>query len=95
MASWLRPTASAWLVYATRCKKSASPEIREALRALIAKVEVHPAGDGKTEHRIEPVGHLASLLRAGGAKVRVIFLFSAREDAGTRNRRRQYLEVAI
>ena len=64
-------------------QKSASPEIREALRALIARVDIHPAGAGKTEPRIELVGHLASLLRAGGAEVPAMFLCSAKGDAGT------------
>jgi hypothetical protein len=43
-------------------QKSASPEIREALRALIARVEIHPAGDGRTEPRIELIGNLAAML---------------------------------
>ena len=59
-------------------QKSASPETREALRALIARVEIHHARDGETEPRIELFGHLASLLRAGGAEVPVMFLSSQR-----------------
>ena len=65
-------------------QKSASPETREGLRALIASVEIHSAGAEKTEPTIELVGHLASLLRAGGAEVPVMFLCPAKRDAGTR-----------
>ncbi|MDB5375629.1 MAG: putative recombinase [Rubritepida sp.] len=42
-------------------QQSASPEIREALRALIARVEVHA-------DRLELTGHLTSMLRAAGVQ---------------------------
>ena len=64
-------------------QKSASPEIREALRALISRVEVHPAEDGGTGPRVELIGHLAALLRAGGADVPDLVLCSVKGDAGT------------
>jgi len=64
-------------------QKSASPEIREALSALIARVEIHPAGDGRTEPRTELLGNLAAMLRAGGAEVPEAFLSSVKRDAGT------------
>jgi hypothetical protein len=41
--------------------QSASPEIREALRALIARVEVHA-------DRLELTGHLTAMLRAAGVQ---------------------------
>jgi len=64
-------------------QKSASREILEALRALIARVEIHPARDGQTERRIELAGHLAALLGAAGADVPSMFLCSVKRDAGT------------
>ncbi|PZW36896.1 DNA invertase Pin-like site-specific DNA recombinase, partial [Humitalea rosea] len=41
----------------------ACTEVREALRALIARVEVHGKVDGEGEPWIELIGHLAALLR--------------------------------
>jgi site-specific DNA recombinase len=64
-------------------QKSASPEIREALRELICRVEVHPGGEDGTGPRIELIGHLAALLRAGGANVPAMFVGSVKVDAGT------------
>ena len=55
-------------------QKNALPENWEALRALVARVEIHPAGDGKSEPRNEVTGRFASLLRAGGAEVPVMLL---------------------
>lgn len=46
--------------------KDRSPEVVEAVRALIERVEVHPPEAGGREPRIELVGHLAALLRAAG-----------------------------
>ena len=45
----------------------AGPEVVEAVRALSDRVELHPGADGKRSRRIEPVGHLVSLLRLPGA----------------------------
>ncbi len=43
------------------------PEIVEAIRELIDRVEVHPPAEGGREPRIELIGHLAAMLRAAGA----------------------------
>jgi site-specific DNA recombinase len=64
-------------------QKSASPEVREALRELVSRVEVHPGGLGGTAPRIELIGHLGALLRAGGADVPAMFVSSVKVDAGT------------
>jgi len=53
-------------------QKSASPEIREALRALIARVEVHPAEAGQRPS-IELIRHLATLLGAAVAELLPMF----------------------
>ncbi|MEO3475912.1 recombinase family protein [Roseomonas sp. CAU 1739] len=42
------------------------PEIVEAIRELIDRVEVHPPAEGATVPRIELIGHLAAMLRAAG-----------------------------
>ena len=42
------------------------PEIVEAIRSLIARVEVHPPQERARGPRIELVGHLAAMLRAAG-----------------------------
>ena len=42
------------------------PEIVEAIRALIARVEVHPPAEGSKQARVELIGHLAAMLRAAG-----------------------------
>ena len=85
-----------------------SPEVVEALRSLIERVEVHRAAAGVRMPRVELVGHLAAMLRTAGigpatnAKSPLAvaneldeFLSSELVDAGTRNRRCQYIEVAI
>jgi len=64
-------------------QKSAPPEIREALRAMIARVDVYPAMAGQGR-RIELIGHLAALLGAAGTNVASVFLSSVKRDAGTR-----------
>ena len=74
---------------------SAPPEVREALRALIARVKIHPPEVGEAGPRIELIGHLAALLRAGGADGPEMLLCSVKDDAGTRNRRSQYITVLI
>jgi hypothetical protein len=38
-------------------------EAREAVRALISRVEVHSPGEGSTEPRVELFGEIAELLR--------------------------------
>lgn len=43
------------------------PEIVEAIRELIERVEVHPPAEGQRAPRIELIGHLAAMLRAAGA----------------------------
>jgi site-specific DNA recombinase len=43
------------------------PEIVEAIRELIERVEVHLPAEGAREPRLELVGHLAAMLRAAGA----------------------------
>jgi DNA invertase Pin-like site-specific DNA recombinase len=43
------------------------PEIIEAIRELIERVEVHPPAEGDRAPRLELVGHLAAMLRAAGA----------------------------
>ena len=63
--------------------KSGSPEIREALRALISRVKVHAVVRGEDRLRIEMIGHLAALLRAGGTDVPAVLLSSVKVDAGT------------
>ena len=63
---------------------SASPEIQEALRALISRVEVHPTAGDDAGPQIELIGHLAALLSAGGAAVPAVMLGSVKVDAGTR-----------
>jgi site-specific DNA recombinase len=67
----------------TEMQRSASPEIREALRELVSRVEVHPGGADGTVHRIELIGHLGALLRASGADVPAMFVSSVKVDAGT------------
>ena len=64
-------------------QKSASPEVREALRELVSRVEVHPGGEDGTGPTIELIGHLGALLRAGGADVPAMCLGSVKVDAGT------------
>ncbi len=72
-------------------QEDAGPEVREALRALIERVEVHPPAAVDGEPRIELIGHLASMLRAArnaknpsafGAEGLVLEC-SAKVDAGT------------
>ncbi len=73
-----------------------SPEIVEAIRALIDRVEVHPPAEAGSVPRIELVGHLAAMLRAAGvagsanakspsagADGLEVFLSSVQVDAGT------------
>ena len=85
-----------------------SPEVVDAVRALIVRVEVYPPAEDAREPRIELIGHLASMLRAAGAfgagnaksppagaDGLGVFLSSELGDAGTRNRRCQYITVAI
>jgi len=75
------------------------PEIVEAIRALIDRVEVHPPRDGSREPRIELVGHLAAMLQAAGLEGPLnaksppgvpdgldVFGCSELGDAGTRHR---------
>ena len=64
-------------------QNSASPEVREALRELVSRVEVHPGGEDGTGPTIELIGHLGALLRAGGADVPAMCLGSVKVDAGT------------
>ncbi|WP_431305748.1 recombinase family protein [Sediminicoccus sp. BL-A-41-H5] len=64
-------------------QKSASPEVREALRELVSRVEVHPGGEDGTGPRIELLGHLGALLRAGRADVPATFESPVKVDAGT------------
>ena len=84
------------------------PEIVEAIRALIERVEVHPPGEVGTGPWIELQGHLASLLRLAGAcgsenakspagvpDGLMTFFSSELGDAGTRNRRCQYITISI
>ena len=85
-----------------------SPEVVEAVRSLIERVEVRPAAAGGRMPRIELVGHLAAMLQTAGVgpatKTRSplavangldVFLSSELGDAGTRNRRCQYITVDI
>ncbi|WP_270934370.1 hypothetical protein [Falsiroseomonas oryzae] len=72
------------------------------------RVEVHPPSAPGEGHRIELIGHLASMLRAAGAGGRNnaasplalangldVFACSESGDARTRSRRCQYITVAI
>jgi hypothetical protein len=72
-------------------------EVREALRALIARVLVHP-------DRIELEGELSALLRAGGWNAENPSAFGAeglvrecsvKGDAGTRSRRSRCISISI
>ena len=71
------------------------PEVLEAARALIERVEVHPASTPGGKPRLELLGELAALLRAGGVGAEHqkgpallsegpdVFSGSAKWDAGT------------
>jgi DNA invertase Pin-like site-specific DNA recombinase len=79
--------------------REGSTEVREALRALVARVEVHA-------DRVELLGELSALLRAGGwaqndespsayGPEGLLEMCSVKRDAGTRNRRSLQIVVAI
>nr|WP_314073691.1 hypothetical protein [uncultured Roseococcus sp.] len=84
-------------------------EILEAAHALIARVEVHPPAEVGDRPRLELLGELSALLAAAGvegvggnAKSPLAcaggldaFCGSVLGDAGTRNRRFQYIEAGI
>jgi hypothetical protein len=86
-------------------------EVMEAARALIDRLEVHPPAEAGGTARLELVGHLSATLRAGGFDGGVgarngkspsvlvgglsLFVSTSSGNAGTRNRRPQYVEVAI
>ncbi len=49
--------------------KATTIEALEAMRALVERVEVHPPSAPGEGHRIELIGHLTAMLRAGGAEL--------------------------
>ena len=78
-----------------------------AARALNERVEVHRASAVGCTLTLTLLGELPALFRAGGVGVEYekgptlvsegpdLFSCSVKVDAGTRNRRSQYIEVAI
>ena len=92
---------------ALRAPLGNGPIVLEAARALIERVEVHPASALDCTLTLTLLGELPALFRAGGVGVEYekgptlvsegpdLFSCSVKVDAGTRNRRSQYIEVAI
>jgi site-specific DNA recombinase len=84
-------------------------EVPEAARTLIARVEVHPPREAGDRPRLELLGELSALLAAAGvegvggnakspptiAGGLDVFSGSVLGDAGTRNRRRHYINVSL